>query len=234
MLIMLASITILLFIEPTTALASLIKGANDSVTLALNLVALYGIWLGVFEILEQTGISNKLAKLLRPVVRRLFKGENEETEKYVSMNISANLLGLGNAATPMGIGAVGSMEKTAGYPKKATTNMIMLIVISATSLQIFPSTVISMRAAAGSANPADFLLPCIVATVCSTVLGIIGVKIISLILSKIARRKRGKRAGNNGGAEGLLGKNAKPIGAKRSAERLVERVARNNATVGEK
>lgn len=194
LIIMLVSITILLFIDPSSALSSLIKGANDSVTLALNLVALYGIWLGVFEILEQTGISNKLAKLLRPLVRRLFKGESEETEKYVSMNISANLLGLGNAATPMGINAVGSMERQAGNPTKATTNMIMLIVISATSLQIFPSTVISMRAAAGSANPADFLFPCIAATVCSTAIGILGVKVISWLLGKISARRSAKKS----------------------------------------
>ncbi len=193
LIIMLVSITVLLFVDPASALSSLIKGANDSVALALNLVALYGIWLGVFEILEQTGVSDKLAKLLRPVVRRLFKGESEDTEKYVSMNISANLLGLGNAATPMGINAVGSMERDAGKPKKATTNMIMLLVISATSLQIFPSTVISMRAAAGSANPADFLFPCIVATVCSTALGIIGVKLIAWVGRKIAGRRAEKR-----------------------------------------
>lgn len=191
--IMLASITTLLFIDPSAALEAMIKGANDSVTLALNLVALYGIWLGVFEILDQTGISNKLAKLLRPVVRLLFKGESEETEKYVSMNISANLLGLGNAATPMGIGAVGSMKPNEKDPKKASTNMIMLIVISATSLQLFPSTVISMRAAAGSANPADFLVPCMIATVASTVFGIIGVKLMAAVTDRLsAARSRRK------------------------------------------
>lgn len=197
--IMLVSITVLLFIQPSAALEAMIKGANDSVALALNLVALYGIWLGVFEILEQTGISDKLARLLRPVVRRLFRGENEETEKYVSMNISANLLGLGNAATPMGIGAVGSMLPSPDDPKKASSNMIMLIVISATSLQIFPSTVIGMRAAAGSANPADFLLPCIVATVCSTALGILGVKLIERFRRKFAERRAKKKVRPVGG-----------------------------------
>lgn len=187
--IMLASITTLLFIDPSAALEAMIKGANDSVTLALNLVALYGIWLGVFEILDQTGISDKLARLLRPVVRRLFKGESEETEKYVSMNISANLLGLGNAATPMGIGAVGSMKPNEKNPNKASANMIMLIVISATSLQLFPSTVIGMRAAAGSANPADFLFPCMVATIASTVFGILGVKLLSALTDRLSRAK---------------------------------------------
>ncbi len=190
LLIMLASVTVLLFTDPSAALEAMITGANDSVTLALNLVALYGIWLGVFEILESTGVSDKLARVLRPVVRLLFKGESEETEKYISMNISANLLGLGNAATPMGIGAVGSMKPYEKDARKASPNMIMLIVISATSLQLFPSTVIGLRAAAGSADPADFLLPCTAATVSSTVIGVAGVKLMTVLTGKFGRRKR--------------------------------------------
>lgn len=190
LLIMLASVTVLLFTDPSAALEAMITGANDSVTLALNLVALYGIWLGVFEILESTGASDKLARVLRPVVRLLFKGESEETEKYISMNISANLLGLGNAATPMGIGAVGSMKPYEKDARKASPNMIMLIVISATSLQLFPSTVIGLRAAAGSADPADFLLPCTAATVSSTVIGVAGVKLMTALTGKLGLRKR--------------------------------------------
>lgn len=190
LLIMLASVTVLLFTDPSAALEAMITGANDSVTLALNLVALYGIWLGVFEILESTGVSDKLARVLRPVVRLLFKGESEETEKYISMNISANLLGLGNAATPMGIGAVGSMKPYEKDARKASPNMIMLIVISATSLQLFPSTVIGLRAAAGSADPADFLLPCTAATVSSTVIGVAGVKLMTALTGNFGRRKR--------------------------------------------
>ena len=190
LLIMLASVTVLLFTDPSAALEAMITGANDSVTLALNLVALYGIWLGVFEILESTGVSDKLARVLRPVVRLLFKGESAETEKYISMNISANLLGLGNAATPMGIGAVGSMKPYEKDARKASPNMIMLIVISATSLQLFPSTVIGLRAAAGSADPADFLLPCTAATVSSTVIGVAGVKLMTVLTGKFGRRKR--------------------------------------------
>lgn len=178
LIIMLASIVTLLFVNPGAVLDGMLTGANDAVTLAINLVAIYGLWLGLFEIIEKTGLGDKLAKLLRPLVRFLFKYENEECEKYIAMNMSANLLGLGNAATPMGISAVGAMKPNAKNGRKASINMIMFIVISATSLQIFPSTVIGMRAAAGSANAADFLLPCIAATVSSTVIGIAMVKLI--------------------------------------------------------
>lgn len=194
LIIMLLSIAALLLVDPAAALEAMITGANDAVSLALTLVALYGIWLGLFEILAQTGISDRLAKLLHPIVRRIFKGEDAETEKYISLNISANLLGLGNAATPMAINAVRGMKRDPDQPAVATTNMIMLVVISATSLQIFPSTVISMRAEHGSADPADFLLPCIVATVASTVIGIIGVKLISSVGRAVVRQRK-KNAG---------------------------------------
>lgn len=194
LIIMLLSIAALLMTDPASVLEAMITGANDAVSLALTLIALYGIWLGLFEILSRTGASDRLAKLLRPVVRRLFPGESDETGKYISMNMSANLLGLGNAATPMAINAVHGMKRDPRSPAAATTNMIMLVVISATSLQIFPSTVISLRAAHGSANPADFLLPCIAATVTSTIVGIAGVKLISRLAAAISRRIAARRA----------------------------------------
>ena len=190
LIIMIVSIVALALSDPAAVLASMITGANGAVSLALTLVALYGIWLGLFEVLDTTGIADRLARLLRPIVRRLLPGESEETEKYASLNISANLLGLGNAATPMAINAVRGMKRDPDRPAVATTNMIMLVVISATSLQIFPSTVISMRAEHGSADPADFLLPCIAATVASTVIGIIGVKLLTKLTKAVTARKR--------------------------------------------
>lgn len=188
LIIMLVSVTTLLAFDPAAALAAMIKGASDAVLLSLDLIALYGIWLGLFGVLEKTGMADKLAHLLRPLVRLLFKGESEETEKYIAMNVSANLLGLGNAATPMGINAVRTMRPLENAPTKASPNMIMLVVLSATSLQIFPSTVVGLRAAAGSADPADFLLPCIAATVSSTLLGVLGVRLITAAGRRRARK----------------------------------------------
>ena len=154
----------------------MVTGAHSAVELSLNLLALYAFWLGFFSLIERLGLSRGLERLLRPVITRLFPGSDEGTRKYIAMNMSANLLGLGNAATPMAIEAVKRMDKGDG---KATTDMIMLTVISATSLQILPTTVIGMRATAGSVSPADFLFPSLVATVASTLIGIIGVKICS-------------------------------------------------------
>lgn len=164
----------LLFTDPGAAVTAMTNGSAQAVSLAINLVGVYGLWLGLFGILERLGAADRIAKLLHPLIRFLFKGIDAQTEKYITMNMSANLLGLGNASTPMGIGAVTRMSEGR---KTASQNMIMLVVISATSLQLLPSTVIGMRATHGSTAPADFLIASTVATVLSTVVGIALVKL---------------------------------------------------------
>lgn len=175
------SLGLLIFTDPASATSSMINGAHNAVELSLNLLALYAFWLGFFSLIEKLGMSRGLERLLRPVIKRLFPSSDYETRKYISMNVSANLLGLGNAATPMAIEAIKRMDTG---DKKASTDMIMLTVISATSLQLLPTTVIGMRATAGSANPADFLFPSLVATVLSTIIGIVLVKLCSKIFDR--------------------------------------------------
>lgn len=174
-LILLASgLAALLVTNPDAAVTAMSTGSLDAVKLAINLVAVYGLWLGFFGILERLGASALIARLLHPVIKLLFKDVDRETERFITMNMSANLLGLGNASTPMGISAI---TRLAGDRKTASQNMIMLVVISATSLQLLPSTVIGMRAAHGSPAPADFLGASTVATVLSTVIGVLLVKL---------------------------------------------------------
>ena len=190
-----ASLGLMLFTNPAAAVNSMISGAHGAVELSLNLLALYAFWLGFFSLIERIGLSRGLEKLLRPVIKRLFPSCDTETRKYITMNFSANLLGLGNAATPMAITAINRMDT--GNPK-ATTDMIMLTVISATSLQLLPTTVIGMRATAGSINPADFLFPSLIATVLSTAIGIIGVKICAKIFDRPKKHRRSDSADNAG------------------------------------
>jgi spore maturation protein A len=185
LLILISSVTTLLFVNPDGALTAMISGSQNAVNLALTLVASYGFWLGFFKLLEKTGINKIVTKLLRPLIRFLFKDAGE-AESLISMNMSANLLGLGNASTPVGISAMKILEKDDDKPNE---NMIMLAVISATSLQLIPSTVIGMRISHGSISPTSFLIPCIIATVSSTVIGITLVKVISLVKRKIKTRK---------------------------------------------
>lgn len=193
LLMMSVSLGLMIFTNPSGAVNALITGAHGAVELSLNLLALYAFWLGFFALIEKLGLSRVLERLLRPVIVRLFPSSDAETRKFITMNVSANLLGLGNAATPMAISAIKLMDDGSG---RASVDMIMLTVISATSLQILPTTVIGMRATAGSVNPADFLFPSLVATVLSTVIGIIGVKLCSKIFDrkrKVGQAEKGKK-----------------------------------------
>ena len=179
---MAASLGLMLFTDPSAAVNSMVTGAHGAVELSLNLLALYAFWLGFFSLIERLGLSRGLERLLRPVIVRLFPSADTETRKFITMNISANILGLGNAATPMAINAINRMDNGS---RKASTDMIMLTVLSATSLQILPTTVIGMRATAGSANPADFLFP--------SLIGIIGVKLCSKIFDRDKTKSRERR-----------------------------------------
>ena len=184
---MLASILILLVTNPEVVLSEMIGASADALSLCIELCAIYAVWLGIIELVEVSGLGEKLAKLLRPLIKKIFKIDNSEIEKIIALNISANMLGIGNAATPMGIKAMQSLDDKSG---KANFAMIMLIVINATSIQLLPTTVIGLRASAGSANPSDIILPTLIVTFCTTLLGIILVHTISK-LSK--RKKAGKK-----------------------------------------
>ncbi len=168
-----ASLSLLVWTSPSNILNTMVGAASDAFALSLELCAVYAVWLGILEIVEVSGLSDKLAKLLKPVIKKLFKIDDVETEKFIALNMSANILGLGNAATPMGINAMKRLDDGSG---EATPAIIMLIVLNATSLQLLPTTVIGLRAAAGSQSPADIILPTLLATICTCSLGIILVK----------------------------------------------------------
>lgn len=211
--IMIAGIIAMLLVNPDGAINSMISGANNAVTLALTLLASYALWLGLFKLVDKTGISGALTKLLRRPVNFLFPGVNDKAKGYLSSNIAANFLGLGNAATPMGINAAGEMDDKSG---RATDGMIMLLVLSSTSLQLLPSTVIGLRAAKGSLSPASFLPACICATVLSTIVGITVVKLISFIEKSFVSRKNMEKCTKN-----KLGNRSEkvPVTDKRKSER---------------
>lgn len=195
--ILVSSVLAMITSNPDGIISAMLQGSSSAVELALTLVASYGFWLGLFALMERSGISKALAKLLRPIIRLLFGKVDDNTEKYLCNNVSANLLGLGNAATPMGVAAVRAM---CGGNKTANRNCTMLLVISATSLQIIPSTIISMRIAHGSAAPTAFLFPCVVATVTSTIIGI-GLVFLLFKLFPYPRKKSKRREKRGSSAE---------------------------------
>lgn len=181
------SICFLLWSNPSSVLNSMIDASGEAFSLCIELCAVYAVWLGVLELVEASGLSEKLAKLLHPLIKKLFKIDDKETEKMIALNMSANILGLGNAATPMGINAIKRLDDGSGV---ATNAMIMLIVLNATSLQLLPSTVIGLRSSAGSASPSDIILPTIIATFCTCLLGICLVKLCNHIRDKMKRKKK--------------------------------------------
>ena len=173
---MLSSLLVLLSTNPGQVLTEMINASSNSLTLSIELCAIYAVWLGLLEIVDKSGLSEKLSKLLNPLIKKLFKTKDEETEKAIALNMASNMLGLGNAATPMGIKAMQKLDDGSGV---ATPAIIMLIVINATSIQLLPTTVMGLRSSAGSLNPGDIIIPTLISTTVTTLLGIFLVSIFN-------------------------------------------------------
>lgn len=135
------------------------EGASAAVATVLSFAGIMCFWTGILKIAEKSGLSEKIEKLLRPIINFLFKDAGEEAKKYIAMNMSANLLGMGNAATPMGIKAMKCLDSENPTPKKASNDMCMLVIINTASLQLIPTTIIALRTASGSADPFSIILP---------------------------------------------------------------------------
>ncbi len=161
-----ASALLFLFAFPDAFLPAMLTGAQKAATLSLSLLSAYCVWLGFFQIMEKSGLSARLARLFAPACRTLFRTDDRELISLVAGNLSANLLGLPGAPTPLGVRA---MERF--YAQNNRYGGSMLFVLNATSLQLLPTTVLALRAALGAQAPADILLPTLVATAFSTLLG---------------------------------------------------------------
>lgn len=134
--------------------AAMLSGAQDAVALALRLAGPVSLWCALQCVMERSGCTAALARLLRPVLRRIFPRSADDPEACaaIGQNLSANLLGLGNAATPMGIRAVRRMRVLSGSDR-ATDEMCRLIVMNTASIQLIPTTVAALRASLGSGAP---------------------------------------------------------------------------------
>jgi len=174
----LISLVMLTYASPATAFPTMLQGVMNAITLIVKLAAIYAVWLSVLKMMQATGLDKKLSKLLRPLIKRLFKGESDETYNWISVNLAGNMLGMGGVATPAGIKAMKSMA--AEEQTVASANMILLLIINATSIQLIPATVIAMRATAGSADASSIFLPTLISTSVSTLSGIILCKVLAL------------------------------------------------------
>jgi len=157
--------------------------AKVAVELAIGLIGIMALWLGVMRIAEESGLIAKLARALKPMTTRLFPDvpADHPAMGAMIMNLSANVLGLSNAATPLGLKAMEELNKLNKKLGTATDAMCTFLVINTSNVQLIPATVIAIRAAAGSANPTEILGPAIVATTISTVVGVAVVKALAKV-----------------------------------------------------
>ena len=137
--------------------AAALEGAGQAVRLCLSMAGVLCLWTGLMEVMDRCGLSRRLGRLFRPVLRRLLPraGDDSETLAALSANVSANLLGLGNAATPAGIRAAQRMAQGCGGV--ASDELCRLVVLNTASIQLLPSTVAAIRAGLGCAAPLDIL-----------------------------------------------------------------------------
>lgn len=159
-------------------------GAMDAVQLCVRLAGGFALWSGMLAILERSGAMERLARLFKPLLSRLFPSVRDDARDAIAMNLTANMLGLGNAATPMGLEAMRRMGDASGSDS-ATDAMCMFLVINASSVQLFPTTVVALRAAAGSIAPASIVLPTLIATGISTLVGV-----LACLLFRLPGRRR--------------------------------------------
>ena len=159
---------------------SIFESTESAVSLTLTLIGITCLWSGIMEIASKTNIMNFLNKILKPIVKKLFPDINSKSNAYdnIVMNIVANILGLGNAATPLGLKAMNKLQKENYNKEVLSDNMMMLIVLNTASLQIIPTTVISIRSSLGSNNPTQIIFPVWLSTICAAIVGIVCCKVL--------------------------------------------------------
>ena len=164
-----ASIGYMLFVRPEEVIAAALAGAENAVSLSIKMLAVYALWLGVLGVMQKNGVARFVSRLFRPLTKKLFKGEKEETHDLISQNLAANFLGMGGAATPLGIRATALMQ---GEKREASDNAVLFIVLNACGVQLIPGTIIALRASAGSASPSDVFLPTVICTLVTASIGV--------------------------------------------------------------
>lgn len=168
--------------------SSIFESVDTAIKLTINLLGTMCLWCGIIQIANKTSIIDKLTKILKPLIRIIFPEvkRGSKVEKEISMNMIANILGLGNAATPLGLKAMKSMQDE--NPKKDTlsNSMAMFIILNTASIQIIPTTIIAIRNSLGSSNPTSIVFPVWIVSICSATVGIV----VTKIFIKLSKEKQ--------------------------------------------
>lgn len=160
---------------------AIISSADSTVKLIIGLVGIMCLWCGIMKIAERSGLTDKLARGLIPILKLIFKdaAKDEKAMGAIVMNLTANMMGLSNAATPFGIKAMEELKRlNTRRDGVASDDMCLFLALNAACVQLVPSTVISIRAAVGSENPAETVIPAMITTGVAAILAVILCKIL--------------------------------------------------------
>lgn len=175
---------------------AIIDKAGEAVTLCISICGIMCFWCGLMKVAERAGLVDKLAGVISPLVGMLFRGikRGGKASGLICMNLAANLFGLGNASTPLGIKAMQAIREETKSGDYAADSMIMLAVLNTASLQIIPTTAAALRAANGAENPME-ILPCVwIVSLYSVIAAVTAAKILGKLFGR-SERKRGERNG---------------------------------------
>lgn len=169
--------------------SSIFDSVESAVNLSITMLGTMCLWSGIINVATNTNIIKVMSKLLRPIIRFLFPEikENQKAQNEISMNMIANILGLGNAATPLGLRAMETLQKENKNKQELSNSMIMLIVINTASIQIIPTTIIAIRSSLGAENPTSIIVPVWIATICAA---IVGVTVTKLLIKHANKREK--------------------------------------------
>ena len=160
--------------------SSIFDSVESAVNLSITMLGTMCLWSGIINVAANTNIMKLMNKMLKPIIRFLFPEirENKKAQSEISMNMVANILGLGNAATPLGLKAMETLQKENKNKQELSNSMIMLIVINTASIQIIPTTIIAIRSSLGSENPTSIIVPVWIATICAAIVGVTVTKLL--------------------------------------------------------
>lgn len=165
-----------------------IDSSKEAVTLCITMLGVMSLWMGLMEVARSVGIMERLTKRLRPIIRLLFPDipQNHIANEYIASNIIANILGLGWAATPVGLKAMKELANLNANSKIASCDMCTFLIINISSLQLIPVNVIAYRSQYGSKSPTEILGAAILVTIFSTIIGVI----FSVVARKLAKKRK--------------------------------------------
>lgn len=169
---------------------SVVNSGQDAISLVIKLTGMMCLWGGIMKIAEKSGLTRVISRFLSPLFSKLYKnvGRGSKTAEAMSMNITANLLGLGNAATPLGLEAMRRMQEENPDKTTATEDMIVFVVMNSAAMRLIPTTVATLRTQFGSASPMEIMPATWLSTAMSLFAGVITAKIFSKLLNNKPHR----------------------------------------------